>query len=38
MNVYFNSSFKIDPAIITLLTQSNFVFKNGEYYLSALWL
>lgn len=38
INVYFNTNFKVDAAIVSLITQSTFVFKNGEYYLDSCWL
>jgi hypothetical protein len=38
INAYFNTNFKVDPAIVSLITQSTFVFKSGDYYLDCCWL
>lgn len=37
MNAYFNSTFVVDPALIEMITESNFICQNGEYYLDCLW-
>ena len=37
VNLYFNEHFDVDKAIITALTQSNYVLKSGECYLDMIW-